>query len=308
MGKEMLQMEIDTVGRVNHLGYHLKLKHFSYEYLCHNTDFEACYKLIFIEKGSGIVSVNSIKYVCTAPCILCLNEQESILFDESSDLFIRAVCFHPKVINKTLNFMNINEKESQLSYTDYEDTYLLRIFTERTASYSGMLNLGPSSLNRIINVFDLISYELEAQRDMDWPCRNRSFLFELLILLQRIFSEEQPLNNIIVSEKYPEIAEVILYLHTNYMNKITVDDLSKKYNINRTTLGNQFAKVTGLSIVSYLIKLRIDLASIILRDTLLPISEIIERVGLNDRTYFCRLFLKQTGYTPSEYRKKYCCM
>lgn len=301
-------MKIVTVGRINHKGLNLRLRYFNQELFFQDTDFHNCYKIIFVEKGSGIVRINNNKYVFTAPCMFCLNELEDISFGENENIFIRAICFHPEVINKVFDFTNVHQESCQLLGIDYDDTYLLRIFTVRTTTYLGLLNIGPSSLKRIANIFDLIGWELEVQRDLDWPCRNRSFLFELLIMLQRIFLEGQPVNNIIVSEKYPEIAEVILYLHSNYMNKITVAEVSKKFNINRTTLGNQFTEVTGLSIISYLIKLRIDLASMILRDTLLPIAEIIERVGFNDRTHFGRIFSKQTGYTPSEYRKKYCWM
>lgn len=301
-------MKIVTVGRLYNKGYNLRLRFFNHELFFQDTDFDSCYKIIFVEKGSGIACINNNKFIFSAPCIFCLNELEDISFGESENISIRAICFQPEVINKVFSFNSINKESGQLSGIDYDDTYFLRIFTARTTTYLGLLNIGPSSLKRIANIFDLIGLELDVQRDLDWPCRSRSFLFELLIMLQRIFLEGQPVNNIIVSEKYPEIAEVILYLHSNYMNKITVAEVSKKFNINRTTLGNQFTEVTGLSIISYLIKLRIELASMILRDTLLPISEIIERVGFNDRTHFGRIFSKQTGYTPSEYRKKYCWM
>ncbi|MDP4090726.1 MAG: AraC family transcriptional regulator [Bacillota bacterium] len=301
-------MEVVTVGRVYHKGYNLKLRYLKQKETCGDGSFGTCYKIILVEKGSGIVRINSSRYIFTAPCAFCLNELEDISFGDTGSISLRTICFQPEVINKVFNYSNVNQKPRQLSGLDFDDTYLLRIFTVRTSAYLGLLNIGPSSLKRIVSIFNLISLELEEQRDVDWPCRSRSFLFELLIVLQRIFLEGQPIDNIAVSEKYPEIAEIILYLHTNYMNKITVAEISRKFNINRTTLGTQFIEVTGLTVIAYLIKLRLDLAEMLLRDTLLPIAEIYERVGFSDRTHFGRTFSKHTGCTPSEYRKKYCWM
>jgi len=59
-----------------------------------------------------------------------------------------------------------------------------------------------------------------------------------------------------------------------------------------------------MSTMEYLIRLRVKMAAIILRDTDLPISEIAYRVGFNDITHFGRMFRKRVGYSPSEYRKK----
>lgn len=47
------------------------------------------------------------------------------------------------------------------------------------------------------------------------------------------------------------------------------------------------------------------MASTMLRDTMLPINEIMTRVGFCDTVHFLRTFKKYTGDSPSEYRKKY---
>jgi len=44
------------------------------------------------------------------------------------------------------------------------------------------------------------------------------------------------------------------------------------------------------------------MASVMLKDTLLPVSEVMERVGFNDSTHFSRTFKKYMGLSPSEFR------
>jgi AraC-like DNA-binding protein len=80
--------------------------------------------------------------------------------------------------------------------------------------------------------------------------------------------------------------------------------MKEKFHINRTTLADKFTKSTGMSVMDYLIRLRVKMAAIMLRDTMLSVSEISYRVGFNDITHFGRTFRKHMGYSPSEYRKK----
>lgn len=297
-------MEIFTVGREIYKGYHLKLRYLSHKELLQENPIKYCYKIIYVEKGNGIARINKNSHIFSAPCIFCLDEFESILFDNTDSISVKAIGFHPEVINKNFSLRSSIDEANKLLKSELQDEYLLRLFTVRSATYSGLLNLGPLVLKRINIIFELLDIELQAQKDSDWPCRSRSYLFELLIILRRVLSDGQTINNVAVSEKYPEIAQILLYIHTNYMNKITIPEIAKKFNVNRTTLGIQFSEVTGLPVVSYLIKLRVEIASMLLRDTLLPISEITERVGFVDRTNFYRLFSKHMGCIPSEYRKK----
>jgi transcriptional regulator GlxA family with amidase domain len=52
-------------------------------------------------------------------------------------------------------------------------------------------------------------------------------------------------------------------------------------------------------------RLRLRMASVLLGETTLPVSEIMRRVGFGDATHFGRTFRKYTGYPPSEYRQRF---
>ncbi|MEM7182103.1 MAG: AraC family transcriptional regulator [Spirochaetota bacterium] len=73
----------------------------------------------------------------------------------------------------------------------------------------------------------------------------------------------------------------------------------------RTTLSKKFRESTGYSIISYLGKLRIKIASIMIRETTLPIVEILHRVGFEDSAHFGRAFKKEMGLSPGTFRKKF---
>lgn len=78
--------------------------------------------------------------------------------------------------------------------------------------------------------------------------------------------------------------------------------------MNRTTLSEKFNRLVGETIITYINKLRVNIATTLLRDTRVPISEIMEIVGFNDSSYFFMTFKIYKGQSPKEYRDEYCCV
>lgn len=89
----------------------------------------------------------------------------------------------------------------------------------------------------------------------------------------------------------------------NYMNNISLKELSKKLYINSSYLGQIFKKKYGMSFKDYLTVYRINEASLLLVETDEKITKIAEMVGYKDGDYFVRKFIEIKGCTPSKYRK-----
>ena len=113
------------------------------------------------------------------------------------------------------------------------------------------------------------------------------------------------LSESLITETSFEVKDVLLYLHNNYKQKITIPDLSRHFHVNRTTLSDRFYEATGETIITYLNKHRINLSAIFLRESTLSISDIADEVGFNDTAYFAKLFRKYMHHTPSGYRQRY---
>jgi len=97
--------------------------------------------------------------------------------------------------------------------------------------------------------------------------------------------------------------DVIHYLQTSYDKKLTIDNLALVLHTNRTTLLSDFKKSTGQSINRYVTGIRMTIAAALLRDTGLSVSEICERTGFTDISYFSKSFKKEIQYTLSQYRR-----
>lgn len=86
--------------------------------------------------------------------------------------------------------------------------------------------------------------------------------------------------------------------------KVTLAALLEKTGYSYPYLSRLFRKKFGISPLGYLNQMRIDRAKSLLTDTLLPIHEIAREVGIDNAAYFARLFVKDSGYKPAEFREK----
>lgn len=89
----------------------------------------------------------------------------------------------------------------------------------------------------------------------------------------------------------------------HYAQNLTLRELSQKYFVNSSYLGQIFRKKYGQSFKDYLCNYRINEAAGLLLKTDRKISRIAEDVGYRDTDYFISRFIEQKGATPARYRK-----
>ncbi|WP_307589569.1 helix-turn-helix domain-containing protein [Paenibacillus wynnii] len=301
-------MEFVTIGREVHSGYSLPLYFTEHESCIEDTRGYGRWSLVLIEKGSGIISCGNLQMPFTSPVILCVHENEYAELNVSSDISVKSVYFDPIVVNSKFNFENVHHPHADFSVTEEQDLYLLRPFLKRNLEFPHIFTIDTANAQHITKLLRQMNETLVAQSDINWPCRSRSLLLEVLILLSKLIDQEGTLAAEEDTGICDMVNNVLIYLHTNYPNKITLNELSRMFHINRTTLNHQFSQRTNLSVIDYLIKYRVQIAATLLRDTLLPISEIMERAGFHNTTHFWRIFKKHTALSPSSYRKQNCWM
>ncbi len=261
--------------------------------------------LLFVESGSGIAELNGKPVPFIAPCIFCVAENEHIVIKEDKDNKIRVIFLHPCVINSALDFESARVLPDNSPITLAQDKELLRLFFMREKDYIGKFNLGPLSGKKFSALYDSYHELIKEQKYGNWSCRSRSYLMWILFLLENLYSAGCYSNEKIMGEVEEKLHPILLYIYHNYDKKITVADITSKFYISRTTLSRMFQDSIGDTCLAYINKLRITMASTILRDTLLPINEVMNRVGFTDTVHFLRTFKKHTGFTPSEYREKF---
>ena len=103
----------------------------------------------------------------------------------------------------------------------------------------------------------------------------------------------------------PRVRKAMDYIDSNYMFGISTEDIARVAGVHVGHLHRIFPEETGMRIGEYLTYLRIERAKTLLMHTDIPSASIATRIGIRSQQYFCRLFKKETGMSPQEYRKSY---
>lgn len=99
------------------------------------------------------------------------------------------------------------------------------------------------------------------------------------------------------------IREIHDYLTENMHRRVTIQELTRLYPINPTTLKEAFKDVYGMPLAAHLKEHRMEKAAALLRETDLPVAEIARQVGYESQSRFTAAFKEQYGLLPREYRR-----
>jgi AraC-like DNA-binding protein len=97
---------------------------------------------------------------------------------------------------------------------------------------------------------------------------------------------------------------VIDFMTANLHKSITLDQLSQVASLSPSQFARVFKSQTGLSPITYLIKLRMEKAGHLLTTTFRSVKEVIAMVGYGNRHHFLHLFKRHFNTTPTAYRKR----
>lgn len=95
------------------------------------------------------------------------------------------------------------------------------------------------------------------------------------------------------------------WMEKNFANKISIDEIADQAGISHRHFKRRFKKATNETPLAYLQHLRIEKAKQLLENSIETINEITWKVGYEDINSFRRLFKKNTGMSPKEFRSKF---
>lgn len=92
------------------------------------------------------------------------------------------------------------------------------------------------------------------------------------------------------------------YLLEHLSERITIEELSRKFLMNTTTLKKEFKEVYGVSIAAHVKEHRMELAARLLQESSDSIAQIAQAVGYTSQSRFTTAFKEKYGVLPTEYR------
>lgn len=124
-------------------------------------------------------------------------------------------------------------------------------------------------------------------------------------LLWRLLVEHlphQPVSTASDFTEYERIRRILSYIEQNYMNQITLDDISEHIHLCESECTRLFKRHMNTTLFSFLQEYRIE-RSLEYLNTKESISSIAEKTGFSDSNYYSKVFSKIKGCSPREYRK-----
>jgi YesN/AraC family two-component response regulator len=120
-------------------------------------------------------------------------------------------------------------------------------------------------------------------------------------LIETIGHYQQSVRTTGNRRRFVELA--IQYIQRHQDKGITLNEVADALNINPSYFSKMFHEETGETFSKFLLRLRMDKAKQLLRETTLRIYEIAVLVGYNDVKYFTKLFKESEGMSPVRYRE-----
>lgn len=97
---------------------------------------------------------------------------------------------------------------------------------------------------------------------------------------------------------------IVQYITSHLQAPLNIDFLCKKFHVSKNSLYRSFHDNYQTTVNEFIASARIRQAQKLLSQTQAPVYTIAEDVGIANYTYFCRLFKKKCGMSPSAYRKQ----
>ncbi|MEM8668588.1 MAG: AraC family transcriptional regulator [Planctomycetota bacterium] len=99
-------------------------------------------------------------------------------------------------------------------------------------------------------------------------------------------------------------SDVVAHLHERYADRLSTSDLADMAGLSVSHFERRFRRAFGVSPRQYLVRIRVENAARLLRETDRSVLQIALDCGFYDHAHFSRSFRKIMQSSPSEYRRR----
>lgn len=248
------------------------------------------FEMVYMKKGDVIFEISS----------------QPVPMGPNDIIIIKPRRFHKLIVKSkpgceyiVLNFKFENQINTDFSEASLED-FLNFVKGRESGNY---MTIKVSQKNEIITLLNRILKERESD-ELGSEFLNYLLVLELFVLISRALKMEWENS---IKEKSPKVKELIdasvNYIYNNFERDISLGDIARYIFLSPSYFARAFKEETGMSPISFLLKVRVERAKELLADTDIKVSEIALNVGFSNQQRFNEIFKKHTGMAPLQFRK-----
>lgn len=259
------------------------------------------YELMYVADGRVYQNIENTRHLYPkgSCCLMNMNIRHLEEFDEYCRVIFLE--FTQEYILNLLQFPSVFSGKSTQEYEMIRKFFLHELDKEEAAQRAYIDFIPMKDTRGVHDCFDKIAVGLQERT----PKSNFQIAGVMIEMLSALFNKEVYTNapvafgNTSERELFDQITSYIREKDGQVRRK----DLEEKFSYSGDYLYKTVEKYTGLSLYEYSTKFTMEKAGELLLDTDFTVAEIMERFGFSNRTQFYRLFQRNYGMTPREYRK-----
>ena len=255
---------------------------------CEDTHSHDFVELMYMYRGKCLQLLDGVQYPTTHGDLLVINYSVNHTIICDSEIEYINILMKPEAISESMR-----DSENAFSLLDLKDFSDFRDTVDRNTN---LIRFEGSERIRLESLLDWLIYEHE-HRDTGSMLVRRSGLNMLLIQVFRKMALPMHLDTNRID------SALLRYVRDHCGLRMTLETLAQQCGYHPSYFSRIFKQYTGKTFTAYLTQCRMDLACKLLRDTELPVEDVIAECGYSDRTKFFRNFAKSVGTTPLKYRK-----
>lgn len=247
-----------------------------------------------------------IMYVCSGEIHHVINDQDHviahagdlIMFNQHAMHEIKAAQFADVAVNFIVLPQFFDDVLAQLGTHNILSDFLLGSLKKDGNSVS-YLHFVVQDVLPVRNLVENLVWSLKY-RDSDLLSINRQTitLIMQILLMHTDYLTTSDANR----SKNPIVNAVLREIEHNY-TKVSLSELAERFSVNVTYLSAEIKRECGINFGDLLREKRIERAQYLLTNTELTNEEIAEAIGYETTSYFYRMFKREVGLSPKEFRE-----
>lgn len=252
-------------------------------------------EIVFMLEGACTHHYLDTSTVLVSGDVFIVVPHEEHSYAINSETVIANLLFYPGILG--------NEWSELKEISGIYNFMMLEPFFRPESNKNQVLHFSPEEFMHVIFLLKSIQTEQE-NRQKGFKFVQKAYLISMLSLIGRTWEKELHAQAASYKRKKFLLSDALDYISNNIKEDLTINDIAARVFLSPDYFRKVFKAVTGVPPIEYINKLRMAKAEAMLRDTMLTVSEIAERVGINDISYFSKLFHAAVGCTPTDYRRK----
>ncbi len=254
----------------------------------HTHDFT---ELVVVFSGSGIHVAEGQEYPIRAGDVFVINPGQNHGYRQADSVELVNVIFDLDQLRLDLTEL--------ASIPGFHVLFNLEPRSRARHAFESHLQLNVDELTYIRTPILAMERELR-ERPEGYRLVCTANLILLLARLSRLYSRMQSASSV----ELMRIGRVLAHIEAHSDRPLSIAELTTLCGMSESTLLRSFKSVFGISPQQYLIRYRIQKGIDLLQQTAEPVSDIAQRVGFCDGSYFARQFKQIVGVSPREYRQR----